>query len=104
MISVDEVGQLIEQLATKLSDSQLNSQSVPTAVQLASELPFCYDTLHFEQWLEFVFIPRLRDMLRQGQLPGAMQLVPMLEMRAAERPDVWQLFAILKRFDELFAC
>lgn len=35
---------------------------------LMSEQPFCVDTLSFEQWLQFLLIPRLMALI-DGQLP-----------------------------------
>lgn len=35
---------------------------------LMSEQPFCVDTLSFEQWLQFLLIPRLSALI-EGQLP-----------------------------------
>ena len=32
----------------------------PEADALASEQPFCVDTLRLPQWLQFVFVPRLQ--------------------------------------------
>ena len=52
----------------------------PTAEALASDLPFCVDTLTFPQWLQFVFLPTLYAMLEKGQaLPERCGIAPMAE-------------------------
>jgi uncharacterized protein YqcC (DUF446 family) len=52
----------------------------PTAEALASQEPFCVDTLTFPQWLQFVFLPTLYGMLEEGQaLPKRCGIAPMAE-------------------------
>ena len=43
-------------------------------------MPFCLDTLNFDQWLQFVFLPTLYAMLEARQpLPSACAIAPMAE-------------------------
>ncbi len=52
----------------------------PSAEALASTQPFCVDTLSFPQWLQFVFIARLRTMLALNQpLPDNCAVAPMAQ-------------------------
>jgi uncharacterized protein YqcC (DUF446 family) len=49
----------------------------PSAEQLASELPFCLDTLTFYQWLQWVFLAKMQHLLAQHQpLPLACAIAP----------------------------
>lgn len=53
---------------------------LPGPERLASGMPFCHDTLEFTQWLQWVFIPRLRAVLAGGHpLPGACAIAPIAE-------------------------
>ncbi|MDX1736098.1 MAG: YqcC family protein [Halioglobus sp.] len=54
---------------------------VPPPVEaLASEQPFCVDTLTLPQWLQFVFLPTLYRMLEEDQqLPQRCGIAPMAE-------------------------
>ena len=50
----------------------------PPPRALASTQPFCIDTLSFPQWLQFVLLPRLHQMLHAGQtLPNRIAVYPM---------------------------
>ncbi|MFZ5756393.1 MAG: YqcC family protein [Pseudomonadota bacterium] len=52
----------------------------PAPERLASEVPFCHDTLEFTQWLQWIFIPRLRAVLEGGHaLPSACAIAPIAE-------------------------
>ncbi|MCC4263120.1 YqcC family protein [Oceanimonas baumannii] len=53
-----------------------NEPPPPGALQ--STQPFCLDTLSLPQWLQFVLLPRLRDLLAAGQpLPARIAVYPM---------------------------
>jgi uncharacterized protein YqcC (DUF446 family) len=52
----------------------------PSPEALASEQPFCIDTLTLPQWLQFIFLPTLYRMLEQDQpLPQRCGIAPMAE-------------------------
>lgn len=60
------------------------SEERPCAEALSSTLPFCYDTLDIEAWLQFIFIGRMRELLEQGDpLPEACGILPYIEMLGA---------------------
>ena len=71
---------LLNNLTQALKAYQLWQESQPSVEKLASTLPFCYDTLVFEQWLQFIFIPKMLQMINEGlPLPTAISLTPMAE-------------------------
>lgn len=50
----------------------------PSEHSLSSSEPFSIDTLCFTQWLQFIFIEKMRQLLQQNQpLPSAMEIAPM---------------------------
>jgi len=52
----------------------------PSTEALASEQPFCVDTLTLPQWLQFIFMPTLYRMLEENQaLPDRCGIAPMAE-------------------------
>lgn len=74
------VSVLLNDLTQALKSHQLWQVSEPAPEKLASTLPFCYDTLAFEQWLQFIFIPKILHMVNQGlPLPRAISLTPMAQ-------------------------
>jgi uncharacterized protein YqcC (DUF446 family) len=67
-------------LELELRSLGLWSAARPAAEQLNSQAPFCVDSLDFEQWLQWVFIPRLAELInQQGQLPAECNILPMAE-------------------------
>ncbi|MCO7570868.1 MULTISPECIES: YqcC family protein [Pseudomonas chlororaphis group] len=79
----------------------------PSAEALASTQPFAVDTLDFEQWLQWIFLPRMKVILEQDlPLPNASGIQEMADMVFSTRPmqgrDL-QLRMLLKEFDQLIA-
>tara|TARA_B110000503_G_scaffold125062_1_gene192257 strand:- start:8849 stop:9181 length:333 start_codon:yes stop_codon:yes gene_type:complete len=52
----------------------------PSAAALASNQPFCVDTLTLPQWLQFIFLPTLYRMMEEGKaLPVRSGVAPMAQ-------------------------
>ena len=74
-----------------------------SAEALASQQPFCVDTLDFEAWLQWLFLPRMKQLLEMaGPLPAASGIRPMAEERYRGREsEVQALLVALGEFDRL---
>jgi len=71
---------LLACLERQLKAGNLWQSKTPSREALASELPFCYDTLRFEQWLQFIFIPKIEFIISNKQvLPNQIALTPIAE-------------------------
>lgn len=77
----------------------------PSSAALASVEPFCVDTLDFAEWLQWIFLPRMKAIIeRDAELPAASGILPMAEMVYRERVgEVSQLLAVLRDFDQLIS-
>ena len=77
----------------------------PSSEALASQEPFCVDTLTLPQWLQFVFLPTLYRMLEDEQaLPSRCGIAPMAEeFFRGSGLAVNDLAAALLRIDELLS-
>ena len=75
----------------------------PPVERFASTLPFCVDTLSIEQWLQFVFLPRMQALLDAGgDLPRGSGLADYAEVCFRERmSERHRLIALLRAMDEL---
>jgi uncharacterized protein YqcC (DUF446 family) len=81
-------------------------QSEPAPAEaLRSEQPFAVDTLQFEQWLQFIFLPKIRFLVDQEQpLPGQCSIAPMAEESFRGRQlAVTELLAALENIDALLS-
>jgi uncharacterized protein YqcC (DUF446 family) len=77
----------------------------PPPAALASTEPFCVDTLNFAQWLQFVFLPRMRASIARRQLPsGPCAIAPMAEQAlAGSALGCESLLAPLRELDRLIS-
>ncbi|MFY1019960.1 YqcC family protein [Ectopseudomonas khazarica] len=78
-------------------------EQAPSAEALASQEPFCVDTLTFEQWLQWIFLPRMKQLLEaDAALPSVSGIQPMAEMVYREQSGVARrLLELLGEFDRL---
>lgn len=81
------------------------ASSPPDPQALASQEPFCVDTLSFDQWLQWIFLPRMKFILERGEaLPAVSGVLPMAEMVYQDRPQqVAGLLKALEMFDVLIS-
>ena len=94
---------LLARFESTLQSTGLWSKTTPSPEALASPLPFCYDTLSFEQWLQFVFVVKMRALLASTTpLPTKVALTPMAEQVYGEtNKELAALFQALSEIDAL---
>ncbi len=77
---------LLDELELQLKAHKLWQREPIDAVLLRSQQPFCIDTLQFEQWLQFVFIVKMHELIKSQQsLPTSIALTPMAEVTWKDR-------------------
>ena len=71
--------QLID-LEAALRQLNLWSDEPPSQEALSSEQPFAMDSLEFEEWLQFIFLPKITELVEAGSaLPQSCSTAPMAE-------------------------
>jgi uncharacterized protein YqcC (DUF446 family) len=93
------VAALLIDLEAELRNRLLWDADEPAAEALASSQPFCIDTLSFPQWLQFVFLPRMRALLDADvPLPAQCAIAEMAEMQFGAGEGL-ELIALLREID-----
>ena len=77
----------------------------PPEGALLSPEPFCIDTLSFEQWLQWIFLPRMKRILEFNQpLPAKSGIFVYAQQQLRkEDPPAGKLLTLIKRFDDLIS-
>ena len=89
---------LLDQLEQALKVNNLWSIESPSTEALASQAPFCFDTMRFEQWLQYVFIFKIRLLIsQQSPLPKGAQITPMAEQMLGQYSEV---VSIIRKIDK----
>lgn len=75
-----EIATLLLELEGELRSLGEWQAEPPSAEALASTQPFCVDTLSLPQWLQFVFLPRMSQLVElEMPLPAKCGIAPMAE-------------------------
>ena len=94
---------IILELEIALRQNQLWETEPPSSHALQSQQPFCFDTLRFSQWLQFVFIARLKSMIEGCEpLPQRSAIVAIAEENfRGVHYDASRIIRCLADFDAL---
>ncbi len=64
---------------------------------------FCMDTMSFEQWLQFILIPRVREIIEaKGKFPAGSAVAVMAVRNFDGLDDAEKLISLLAEFDGMF--
>ncbi|ODC04185.1 hypothetical protein BFW38_12255 [Terasakiispira papahanaumokuakeensis] len=90
---------LIHLLEQRMRQANLWHCSTPSHDAMQSTEPFAVDTMHLEQWLKFIFIPRMRALIDgQHPLPERCVITPHAEQMWA-RPQSDAVIEVLMAID-----
>lgn len=94
---------LLNYIEDELKRLELWETQPPPARAFASPNPFCFDTMSVPQWLQWVFIPQMRETLSKGiPLPAACQVAPAVELYFEDVGAAsGSLVVLLEEFDAL---
>lgn len=92
----------LEQLQNTMQQLNLWQAVPPAAETFQSEAPFSIDTMSAEEWLQWVFIPRMHALLESGApLPSQMAISPYIEEAMKEFDELSRLLAPLLALEAL---
>ncbi|MEZ8825811.1 YqcC family protein [Vibrio amylolyticus] len=92
---------LLDELQQELNKKQLWQAERPSQAALNSTQPFAVDTLNPEQWLQWIFIPKIRTLIDQNStLPTGFSIAPYFEQAWQGQPDYRSVVMITQMIDE----
>ena len=99
----DRLGELLRALETELRAQGRWENLAPPPQALTSTQPFAVDTLDFDQWLQWILLPRMNELLvSQLPLPGNSAIAPMAEeVYDAADPGATRIIMIITDIDLL---
>ncbi len=82
---------------------QLWEETAPEAKALQSLTPFCHDSLEFHQWLQWVFLPKMKVVIEtETELPNSSEIHPLAEYAFEKlKQDTTRLLQLLNTFDRV---
>jgi uncharacterized protein YqcC (DUF446 family) len=99
----NRIADVLLELEATLRSNDLWDPCRPAYSALSSTQPFCLDTLRFEQWLQWVFLPRMKHTLENTwPLPQKSGIfIYAREYLRKNDPCTNSLLTLMKRFDDL---
>jgi uncharacterized protein YqcC (DUF446 family) len=97
---------LLRELETALRHAGLWEFAPPQPAALESAQPFCVDTLELSQWLQWMFLPRMRALLdARAALPAECGIAAMAEMTYPGRHEtsLLRVIEVLRAIDAAIA-
>ncbi len=93
---------LLLEIEAEMRRSGLWEAQAPAPQAMQSLVPFCHDTLRFEQWLQWVFLSKMKRVIEGAETcPSSSEITPLAEHRfeQLEQPTAL-LLDLLSRFDD----
>lgn len=101
MTTTHPLHSLLIELEASLKQLNLWQAEYPSAEAMAYQEPFAIDTMPFENWLQFVLIPRFSDLLSNGAtLPPSCHTAEMAEVVWADHAERLHLISLLRQLDQ----
>ncbi|GAL11380.1 hypothetical protein YqcC [Vibrio astriarenae] len=95
---------LLNQLEQALNALSLWQVAPPTQEKLMSSEPFAIDTLSPSEWLQWIFIPKMKWLIEQQQpLPSGFAISPYFEEAWKEQGETQAVLLLLNQIDEVCA-
>jgi uncharacterized protein YqcC (DUF446 family) len=96
-----QIADLLLEIEAEMRRIELWERQPPLPPALQSLVPFCHDTLRFEQWLQWGFLATMKQAVESDEeYPSSSDITPMAEYRFAQlsQPTA-PLLRLIERFD-----
>lgn len=98
---MQQVKWYLAELQQILQQHQLWQTIPPSAQSLASQQPFAIDTLQANEWLQWIFIPRMQALIDSGaELPATIAISPYIEEALKQHSALPQLLTVLTALEQ----
>lgn len=96
---------ILHAIEAELRRLQLWTELPPSAAALASQAPFCCDTMPLQQWLQYVLLRRMQALIdARLPLPTQISICPIAEEAFADLgATAWPLINRIADLDELLS-
>lgn len=93
---------LLQQLESELRACGVWQDQAPSEAALQSSQPFAIDTLSPHEWLQWIFLPRLHQLIEAEQaLPRGFSIAPYFEQAWLDQAEFACVMMILYQIDEV---
>lgn len=97
-----QLADLILEIEAEMRRIHLWEIERPSEEALSSLVPFCHDTLAFHQWLQWVFLPKMKAVVEtEEEFPASSEITPLAEYSFQRLPqETGRLLELIREFDD----
>ena len=92
----------IDQIEAEMRDIGMWQDQPLQPEQMEFEQAFAMDTMTFSQWLQFIFVPRVREAVASGEFPSGSSVATQAVREFDGYDNTDRLITLLSEFDALF--
>jgi len=98
----EEASRYAEQIESEMRSIGFWQTAPLRPEQLRFKQAFAMDTMTFAQWLQFIFLPRVREAIASNEFPSSSSVGAQAVREFDGTPDADRLVTLLSEFDALF--
>jgi len=100
-----QLADLILNIEAEMRTIALWETNHPPADSLKSLTPFCHDKLYFHQWMQWVFLPKMRTVIEtETDMPTTSDIFPLAEYSFQKlEQNTQQLLQLIEQFDRFIS-
>ncbi|ENM5789718.1 YqcC family protein [Vibrio mimicus] len=96
-----ELVKLLDELESTLRDAQLWQTTPPAPQALASQEPFAVDSLFPHEWLQWIFLPKMKQAIAQNAVPRGFAMEPYFSEVWKTQPNHQAVLAVIMQIDKV---
>src|SRR5438270_5427778 len=96
------VSRYVEQIEAEMRSIGLWQDQPLSPEQMQFSQAFAMDTMTFSQWLQFIFLPRVREAVASGEFPSSSSVGAQAVHEFDGDENAARLITLLSEFDALF--
>jgi uncharacterized protein YqcC (DUF446 family) len=97
-----DVTRYLDQIEAEMRRIGIWQAEPPRPEQRKFTKAFAMDTMAFSQWLQFIFLPRVREAVAANRLPKGSSVGAQAVREFDGHPEADRLLTLLSEFDALF--
>lgn len=101
-VKPQEVAKCADEIEAEMRRIDLWQSEPLRPEQLLFTQAFAMDTMAFSQWLQFIFLPRIREAAETHEFPSSSEVGAQAVREFDTAPEAGRLVTLLSEFDALF--
>ncbi|WP_076408144.1 YqcC family protein [Shewanella sp. UCD-KL12] len=95
---------MLYKIENELKNHALWSDQAPSIEAMADTSPFSVETMPFENWVQFIFLPKMRSLINaKRELPSSIAIAPMASHLWNHKAELQTLITVFEELDKFLS-